>query len=50
MLTREFSRTLPGHALALEGLLKVTLANVLRLSHTSRSLRRRLPRRGIVCS
>jgi AraC family transcriptional activator of pobA len=33
MLVREFARTLPGHALALEGLLKVILANVLRLSH-----------------
>ena len=32
MLVREFSNTLPGHALALEGLLKLILANVLRLS------------------
>ena len=32
MLVRELARTLPGHALALEGLLKVILANVLRLS------------------
>jgi AraC family transcriptional activator of pobA len=35
MLTREFARPLPGHTLALEGLLKVILANVLRLSDTS---------------
>jgi AraC family transcriptional activator of pobA len=35
MLMREFARTLPGHALALEGLLKVIFANVLRLSHAS---------------
>lgn len=35
MLTREFNRTLPGHALALEGLLTVILANVLRVSHPS---------------
>lgn len=34
MLTHEFARTTPGHALALEGLLEVILANVLRLSHT----------------
>jgi AraC family transcriptional activator of pobA len=33
MMAREFALTLPGHALALEGLLKVILANVLRLSH-----------------
>ena len=35
MLAREFSGTLPGHALALEGLLTVILANVLRVSHPS---------------
>jgi AraC family transcriptional activator of pobA len=35
MLMREFVRTSPGHALALEGLLQVTFANVLRLSHSS---------------
>ena len=35
MLTREFARRLPGHALALEGLLTVILANALRLSHAS---------------
>lgn len=35
MLTREFARTSPGHALALDGLLKVILANVLRLSRTA---------------
>ena len=35
MLTREFGSTLPGHSLALEGLLKVVLANVLRLPHGS---------------
>ena len=35
MLMREFARPLPGHALALEGLLKVIFANVLRLSHAS---------------
>jgi AraC family transcriptional regulator, transcriptional activator of pobA len=34
MLTRELDRALPGHALALEGLLKVILANALRLAHT----------------
>jgi AraC family transcriptional activator of pobA len=34
MLTHEFVRSTPGHALALEGLLEVILANVLRLSHT----------------
>lgn len=33
MLVREFARVLPGHSLALEGLLKVLLANALRLSH-----------------
>jgi AraC family transcriptional activator of pobA len=33
MLTREFARVLPGHALALEGWVTVLLANVLRLSH-----------------
>jgi AraC family transcriptional regulator, transcriptional activator of pobA len=32
MLVREFGHSPPGHALALEGLLKVILANVLRLS------------------
>jgi AraC family transcriptional activator of pobA len=32
MLVREFGHPLPGHALALEGLLKVILANVLRVS------------------
>ena len=32
MLVREFARALPGHSLALEGFLKVILANVLRLS------------------
>jgi len=35
MLAREFSRTLPGHTLALEGLLTVILANGLRLSQVS---------------
>jgi AraC family transcriptional activator of pobA len=35
MLAREFARMPPGHALALEGLLTVILANVLRLSRTS---------------
>ncbi len=35
LLAREFARTLPGRALALEGLLTVILANVLRLSHAS---------------
>jgi len=35
MLMREFVRTAPGHALALEGLLQLTFANVLRLSHAS---------------
>jgi AraC family transcriptional regulator, transcriptional activator of pobA len=35
MLVREFDCTLPGHSLALEGLLKVILANVLRLSRPS---------------
>ena len=35
MLGREFDCTLPGHSLALEGLLKVILANVLRLSRPS---------------
>jgi AraC family transcriptional activator of pobA len=33
MLTRELGSALPGRSLALEGLLKVILANVLRLSH-----------------
>jgi AraC family transcriptional activator of pobA len=33
MLTRELGRALPGRGLALEGLLKVILANVLRVSH-----------------
>ena len=32
MLVREFARALPGHSLALEGFLKIILANVLRLS------------------
>jgi AraC family transcriptional activator of pobA len=32
MLARELARALPGHSLALEGFLKVILANVLRLS------------------
>jgi AraC family transcriptional activator of pobA len=32
MLVREYACSLPGHALALEGLLKVIFANVLRLS------------------
>jgi AraC family transcriptional activator of pobA len=32
MFVREFARTLPGHSLALEGLLKLVLASVLRLS------------------
>jgi AraC family transcriptional regulator, transcriptional activator of pobA len=32
MLIRELTRALPGHSLALEGLLKMILANVLRLS------------------
>jgi len=35
MLVRELNRALPGHSLALEGLLKVILANVLRLSRPS---------------
>jgi AraC family transcriptional activator of pobA len=35
MLAREVVRTSPGHALALDGLLKVILGNVLRLSHAS---------------
>jgi AraC family transcriptional activator of pobA len=35
MLAREFSRTLPGHRLALYGLLTVILANALRLAHAS---------------
>jgi AraC family transcriptional regulator, transcriptional activator of pobA len=35
MLTREFARASPGRALALEGLLTIILANVLRLSHAS---------------
>lgn len=35
MLTREFTRTLPGHVLALEGWLTVILANALRLAHAS---------------
>jgi AraC family transcriptional activator of pobA len=35
MLSRELSRTLPGHTLALEGLLTVILANGLRLSQVS---------------
>lgn len=34
LFAREFSRSAPGHALALEGLLGVILANVLRLSCT----------------
>jgi AraC family transcriptional activator of pobA len=34
MLAREFARSAPGHGLALEGLLAVILANVLRLSRT----------------
>jgi AraC family transcriptional activator of pobA len=34
MLTRELAHTLPGRSLALEGLLKVILANVLRVSQT----------------
>jgi AraC family transcriptional activator of pobA len=34
MFAREFARAAPGRALALEGLLEVILANVLRLSHT----------------
>jgi AraC family transcriptional activator of pobA len=38
LLTREFESSLPGHALALEGLLKVILADALRLSHTSTEL------------
>lgn len=33
MLTHEFGGALPGRSLALEGLLKVILANVLRLTH-----------------
>lgn len=32
MLVREFARALPGHSLALEGFLKIILANVLRVS------------------
>jgi AraC family transcriptional activator of pobA len=35
MLMREFPRTLPAHALALDGLLSVVFANVLRLSHAA---------------
>jgi AraC family transcriptional regulator, transcriptional activator of pobA len=35
MLMLEYARALPGHALALEGWLKVIFANVLRLSHAS---------------
>jgi AraC family transcriptional activator of pobA len=35
MLMREYARALPGHALALDGLLSVVFANVLRLSHAS---------------
>jgi AraC family transcriptional activator of pobA len=35
MLVREFTRTLPGRSLALEGALKVILANALRLSRPS---------------
>ena len=35
ILMREFVRTAPGHALALEGLPQLTFANVLRLSHAS---------------
>jgi AraC family transcriptional activator of pobA len=35
MLVREFAHSLPGHSLALEGLLKVILANVLRVSRPS---------------
>jgi len=38
LLTREFESSMPGHALALEGLLKVILADALRLSHTSTEL------------
>jgi len=38
LLTREFESSLPGHELALEGLLKVILADALRLSHTSMEL------------
>jgi AraC family transcriptional regulator, transcriptional activator of pobA len=35
MLVRELGRALPGHALAVDGLLKMILANVLRLSQPS---------------
>jgi AraC family transcriptional regulator, transcriptional activator of pobA len=35
MLVREFTRLLPGHSLALEGFLRVVLANALRLSRPS---------------
>jgi len=35
MLMREYARALPAHALALDGLLNVVFANVLRLSHAS---------------
>ena len=38
LLAREFESSLPGHALALEGLLTVILADALRLSHTSTEL------------
>jgi AraC family transcriptional activator of pobA len=34
MFAREFPRSTPGHALALDGLLEVILANVMRLSHS----------------
>ena len=37
LFAREFARSAPGHVLALEGLLEVILANVLRLSQTSAS-------------
>jgi AraC family transcriptional activator of pobA len=39
MLLREFSSALPGHSLALEGLLKVVLAGVLRLARPSAQMR-----------
>lgn len=35
LFAREFARSAPGRPLALEGLLEVILANVLRLSHTA---------------
>src|SRR5204862_6932246 len=35
MLMREYARALPAHAIALDGLLNVVFANVLRLSHAS---------------